>query len=110
MMKKVIADALERFLDPAVLRPQIICASVYIAAFESLKESIVARIRDFYWIGIWQSDTIQNKCCSTWLEPKGHASCIFRTRPNSRRFASGSMRSPQLKTSIAFGNNWLSWE
>lgn len=50
-MKKELAEAWERFLNPEVLRAQIICASVYIAAFESLKESIVARIRGFYWIG-----------------------------------------------------------
>jgi len=38
----------ERFLDPEVLRPNLILASIYIAAFEILKNSIIERIRDFY--------------------------------------------------------------
>lgn len=38
----------ERFLDPEVLRPNLILASVYIAAFEVLKNSIIERLRDFY--------------------------------------------------------------
>lgn len=50
-MKTEIERTWEDFLDPAVLRPRIICACVYIAAFESLKESIASRIRNFYWIG-----------------------------------------------------------
>lgn len=42
----------ERFLDPDVLRPNLILASIYIAAFEILKNSIVERLRDFYVYGI----------------------------------------------------------
>jgi hypothetical protein len=38
----------ERFLDPKELRPNLILASLYIAAFEILKNSIIERIRDFY--------------------------------------------------------------
>ena len=34
----------ERFLDPEVLRPNLILASVYIAAFEVLKNSIIDRL------------------------------------------------------------------
>src|SRR5215207_2514976 len=41
----------ERFLDPEVLRPNLILASVYIAAFEVLKNSILERIREFYITG-----------------------------------------------------------
>ena len=41
----------ERFLDPEVLRPNLILASVYIAAFEILKNSIVERLRDLYVTG-----------------------------------------------------------
>jgi hypothetical protein len=41
----------ERFLDPEVLRPNLILASVYIAAFEVLKNSIIERIREFYITG-----------------------------------------------------------
>jgi hypothetical protein len=41
----------ERFLDPKELRPNLILASLYIAAFEVLKNSINERIRDFYITG-----------------------------------------------------------
>jgi hypothetical protein len=41
----------ERFLDPEILRPNLIMASIYIAAFEVLKNSIIERIRDFYFSG-----------------------------------------------------------
>lgn len=45
-------DKWEAFLDPDVLRGKLISASIYIAAYEMLKESIVGRIRDFYSIGL----------------------------------------------------------
>lgn len=38
----------EEFLNPEVMRPRLIAASVYIAGFEALKDSIVGRIRDFF--------------------------------------------------------------
>jgi len=41
----------EQFLTPEILRTNLIMASVYIAAFEILKNVIVERIRDFYLIG-----------------------------------------------------------
>ena len=41
----------ERFLDPKELRPNLILASLYIAAFEILKNSIIERIRDFFIVG-----------------------------------------------------------
>ncbi len=41
----------KRFLDPEVLRPNLILASIYIAAFEVLKNSIIERIREFYFAG-----------------------------------------------------------
>lgn len=41
-------DKWEEFLDPDVLRGKLISASIYIAAYEMLKESIVGRIRNFY--------------------------------------------------------------
>jgi hypothetical protein len=41
----------ERFLNPKELRPNLILASLYIAAFEILKKSIIERIRDFYITG-----------------------------------------------------------
>ena len=41
----------EQFLSPDVTRDRLISASMYITTFEMLKESIVGRIRDFYFIG-----------------------------------------------------------
>jgi hypothetical protein len=41
----------EEFLNPEVTRPRIIAASIYIAGFELLKDSIVDRIRSFFWAG-----------------------------------------------------------
>lgn len=45
----------ESFLNPAALRPNLIAASIYIAAFELLKNAIVDRIRDFYTTGFDQN-------------------------------------------------------
>lgn len=47
-------DKWEAFLDPDVLRGKLISASIYIAAYEMLKESIIGRIRDFYSTGFTQ--------------------------------------------------------
>jgi hypothetical protein len=38
----------EEFLDPDVLRGRLISASIYIAAFEMLRESIIGRIETFF--------------------------------------------------------------
>jgi hypothetical protein len=45
----------EEFLNPEVARPRLIAASIYIAAFEILKESVVVRIRDFFCTGVDES-------------------------------------------------------
>ena len=50
-MDPEVLRAWEDFLDPEVTRPRLIGASIYIAGFEVLKDSIVGRIRDFFWIG-----------------------------------------------------------
>ena len=41
-------DAWERFLNPDVLRPNLVIASLYIAAFEVLKSSVVDRVKTFF--------------------------------------------------------------
>jgi len=41
----------EHFLDPEILRPNLILASIYITAFEILQNSIIQQIQDFYTIG-----------------------------------------------------------
>lgn len=48
-------EAWEAFLDPDVLRPNLIIASLYIAAFELLRSSIVDRIKSFYSTGFDQN-------------------------------------------------------
>jgi len=45
----------EEFLNPEVTRPRLIAASIYIAGFEALKDSVVGRIRDFFWSGFDES-------------------------------------------------------
>ena len=41
----------ERFLAPEVVRERLFNASLFITAFELLKDSIIGRLRDFYCIG-----------------------------------------------------------
>ncbi|RME56729.1 hypothetical protein D6779_10075 [Candidatus Parcubacteria bacterium] len=57
-MSKESWEKWERFLTPEVLRTNLIMASVYIAAFEVLKNTIVDRIRDFYITGYDGKDWI----------------------------------------------------
>ena len=45
-------DEWENFLNPDKLRETLISMSIYIAAFEILKKSIVGRIRSFYVLGV----------------------------------------------------------
>lgn len=42
------ADRWERFLDPEVVRPSLFLATMFITAFEILKDSIVDDVRGFY--------------------------------------------------------------
>ena len=55
-MDRDIDESWRRFLTPEILRDNLITASLYVAAFELLKESIVERIRDFYLLGYDESD------------------------------------------------------
>jgi hypothetical protein len=41
----------ERFLNPDATRRCLVSASLYIAAFEALKNTVVDRVRDFFWQG-----------------------------------------------------------
>lgn len=47
-MKEKIRQSYENLLDPNILRPRIIECSLFIAFFESLKDTIISRIRDFF--------------------------------------------------------------
>lgn len=50
-MDPKIKKSWENFLDPEVTRKSLLAASIYIAGFEALKDSIVGRIRAFFWTG-----------------------------------------------------------
>jgi hypothetical protein len=47
-MDEKIQEHYENFLNPAILRQRLIIGSLSIAAFEVLKTSIIARIKDFF--------------------------------------------------------------
>ena len=48
----------ERFLNPEILRTNLIVAGLFIAAFEMLKDSIIGRIRDFFTNGFDETGRI----------------------------------------------------
>jgi len=50
-MNTNIKSSWEKFLNPQSLKNNLIKCSVYIVFFEKLKESIVEKIKDFYWTG-----------------------------------------------------------
>jgi len=50
----------ERFLNPEILRTNLIVSSLFITAFEMLKDSIIGRIRDFFIDGFNGNDWIIN--------------------------------------------------
>lgn len=54
-MDPKVKQSWEEFLNPEVTRPRLIAASLYIAGFEALKDSIVGRIRSFHWAGFDES-------------------------------------------------------
>jgi len=56
MMKSDIHESWENFFNPDVMRPLLITASIYITAFEFLKESIIGQIRDFYSMSPFEAD------------------------------------------------------
>ena len=47
----------EEFLNPEVLKAKLIAASMYLTAFELLKDSIIDRVKGFYITGFDESDT-----------------------------------------------------
>ena len=44
-------ESWENYLNPEITRSALLAASIYIAGFEALKESIIERIRYFFWTG-----------------------------------------------------------
>jgi hypothetical protein len=57
-MDEKIRQSWERFLNPESLRANLVAGSLFIAAFEMLKSSIIDRIRDFFSTGFNQSGPI----------------------------------------------------
>jgi hypothetical protein len=47
-MDNDVKNSWERFLNPETLRANLIVASIFITAFEMLKDSIIGRIREFF--------------------------------------------------------------
>ncbi|QDU34798.1 hypothetical protein KS4_28730 [Poriferisphaera corsica] len=47
-MDEEIRKSWERFLNPEILRNNLICASVYIASYEILKTAIISQIKSFF--------------------------------------------------------------
>jgi len=72
MNEKNVLEDWERFLTPSILRSNMIIVSVYIAAFEILKNSIVERIRDFFWEGWIDDEDI--------IDPKYESDVLSRNR------------------------------
>ena len=85
-MDDKVRQAWEDFLNPDLVRHRLISAALYIAAFESLKDSIVVRIRDFFTHGFdengdiisprYKSDVLnnnQNRVLASlfWLKERG---------------------------------------
>lgn len=55
MMDSKVHESWNEFLNPDVMRPRLISASIYIAGFEALKDAIIGRLRDFFWTGFDES-------------------------------------------------------
>jgi len=50
-MEKKVQESWERFLHPQALRTNLVVTSLFIAAFEMLKETIIERIKEFFCSG-----------------------------------------------------------
>lgn len=59
-MEDDVSLSWERFLNPEILRTNLIVASLFITAFEMLKDSIIGRIRDFFTNGFDENGWIVN--------------------------------------------------
>ena len=76
-MDETVRNSWEKFLDPDVLRSNLIMASVYIAAFETLKATIVEQIRSFYVTGF---DTSVQKDGGGLFDPDYQTQVLSRNR------------------------------
>lgn len=53
-----VTEQWEQLLTPAVMHERLVSASLYVTAFELLKESIVGRLRSFYMVGFDQAGDV----------------------------------------------------
>ena len=60
-MENDVSLSWERFLNPEILRTNLIVASLFITAFEMLKDSIIGRIREFFTDGFNENGWIVNE-------------------------------------------------
>jgi hypothetical protein len=71
-MDPKVKHSWEQILNPKITRPRLIAASIYIAGFETLKDSIVDRIRSFFWVGFNESGDM--------IDPKYRSDVLARNR------------------------------
>ncbi len=64
--------AWEDFLNPDVLRPRLLAASIYLIGFEALKYSIIERLRTFFCHGFNESGDV--------IDPRYEADVLTRKR------------------------------
>jgi hypothetical protein len=71
-MDEQLRQSWERFLNPETLRSNLIVASIFLAAHEILRQSIIERIRDFFTTGFDSSGFI--------VDPKYQAEVLSKNR------------------------------
>ncbi|MHB8575472.1 MAG: hypothetical protein ACYDCQ_09080 [Dehalococcoidia bacterium] len=72
LMDNQVRWSWEKFLNPDVLRPRLIAASVFIAGFESLEDCVVDRIRNFFSFGFDENGHV--------IDPQYQAEVLTRNR------------------------------
>ena len=71
-MDEHVRESWERFLNPDTLRSNLIVSSIFLSAYEILRQSIIERIRDFYTTGFDSSGMI--------VDPKYETEVLTRNR------------------------------
>jgi hypothetical protein len=71
-MDQNVKRSWENFLNPEITRGYLIAASTYIAGFEALKNSVIDRIRVFFWTGF---DASGDK-----IDPKYESNVLSRSK------------------------------
>ncbi|MEL6358184.1 MAG: hypothetical protein AAFQ37_14775 [Bacteroidota bacterium] len=59
--KEQVRQSWEKFLNPSVVRSNLITASLFLTAYELLQDSVVARIRDFFSVDFDENGGIASK-------------------------------------------------